>query len=125
LQKFFAMLTPKEAAFLTYWSANRLRKKRLGHQLVVGLPLGLLFGGVIGFNFYSGWYKRADMIVNNQRFNPVVLLVALLAIAVFVAIMSKKFQWDQLEQRFQELKHKQEAAELHAAEFTIQQSNTK
>ncbi|TAD84359.1 MAG: hypothetical protein EAY75_13300 [Bacteroidetes bacterium] len=120
-----APLTPKEEAFLNYWSTNRLRKKRVWYQLLVGLPLGLLFGVVIMVNFYSGWYKRADMMVNNQRFNPVVLYIAVIAIAVFMAVFSKKFQWDQYEQRYRELLFRQQKNENDAANAPTNQSNIK
>jgi phosphotransferase system glucose/maltose/N-acetylglucosamine-specific IIC component len=125
LRKIYPMLTPKEAAFIEFWSANRLRKKRTWHQLLVGLPAGLLFGFVVMVNFYSGWYKRADMIVNNQRFNPIVLYVAVIAIAIFMAIFSKKFQWDQYEQRYRELLFRQQQAEGHAADSPTKQSTIK
>jgi hypothetical protein len=104
------MLTEKEKAFLVYWAANRDRQKKLLYQLGVGLPFGLLVGAVILTNFFSGWYKRAEMISNSQ-FNPVVLYVAVLIIAVFIAIFSKKFQWDQQEMRYKELLHKQKQSE--------------
>lgn len=105
-----AMLSEKEKAFLVYWAANRDRQKKLLYQLGVGLPFGLLLGAVILTNFFSGWYKRAEMIANSQ-FNPVVLYVAVLIIAVFVAVFSKKFQWDQQELRYRELLHKQSQTE--------------
>lgn len=101
------MLTDNEEAFLQYWLHNRQRQKKLFYQLLVGLPVGLLLGGVIAFNFYSGWYKRADYMINAQ-FNPVVLIVALLIIAVFTAVFYKKFQWEQREQKYQELLIKKE-----------------
>ncbi len=104
------MLTEKEIAFLAYWEKNRNRQKKLVYQLAVGLPFGLVIGAFILTNFFSGWYKRAEMIANSQ-FNPWVLYVALLLIAVFFAIFSKKFQWDQQEQRYKELKHKQQKFE--------------
>ncbi len=104
------MLTEKEEAFLLYWEKARTRQKKFLYQLGVGLPVGLIFGVVIIANFYSGWYKRADMIAN-ARFNPVVLYVAVVIIAVFFAIFSKKFQYDQQEQRYLELKHKKNLAE--------------
>lgn len=100
------MLTDKEKMFLDYWAKNRDRQKKLLYQLGVGLPLGLVLGAVIMANFFSGWYKRAEMIANSQ-FNPVVLYIAVLLIAVFFAVFSKKFQWDQQEQRYKELLHKQ------------------
>ncbi len=101
------MLTENEEAFLTYWQQNRNRQKKLFYQLMVGLPIGLLLGGVIAYNFYSGWYVRADAMANAQ-FNPMVLVVALVIIAVFIAVFSKKFQWDQREQKYKELLAKKE-----------------
>jgi hypothetical protein len=100
------MLTDKELAFIEYWKKARIRQKKLIYQLAVGLPIGLLFGLFIIINFYSGWYKRAEMIANS-RFNPVVLYVAVIIIAVFVAIFSKKFQYEQFEQQYNELLAKQ------------------
>jgi membrane protein implicated in regulation of membrane protease activity len=96
------MLSKKEDDFIEYWTKARKRQKKLVYQLAVGLPMGLLFGLFIIINFYSGWYKRADMVANS-RFNPMVLYVAVVIIAVFFAIFSKKFQYDQLEQKFKEL----------------------
>ena len=101
------MLTDNEEAFIEYWQRNRERQKKGFYQLLVGLPVGLLLGGVIAFNFYSGWYNRADSIVN-ARFNPVVLVVALIIIAVFIAVFSKRFQWEQREQKYKELLIKKE-----------------
>ncbi len=108
------MLTDKENSFIEYWEKAKHRQKRLLYQLAVGLPVGLLFGLFIIMNFYSGWYKRADM-VSNSRFNPVVLYVAAVIIAVFFAIFSKKFQYDQLEQKYKELMAKRQK-ELKKAE---------
>lgn len=104
---FCLMLTDKEEAFVQYWQQNRTRQKKLFYQLLVGLPLGLFLSGIIAFNFFSGWYKRADAVINAQ-FNPVVLVIALLMIAVFIAVFSKKFQWDQREQKYLELIAKKE-----------------
>lgn len=101
------MLTDKDNAFIEYWEKARNRQKKLVYQLAVGLPVGLLFGLFIIINFYAGWYKRAEMVANS-RFNPVVLYVAVILIAVFFAIFSKKFQYDQLEQKYRELLAKRE-----------------
>ncbi len=83
-------------------------------QWLVGLPFGLLFGVPILINFFSGWYKSARMITNSQisngEFNPLVLIVALLLIISFVAIFSKKQKWEMNDQRYRELKSKEEAA---------------
>lgn len=108
------MLSEKEKAFLEYWPKARGRQKKLLYQLGVGLPVGLIFGVLIIANFYSGWYQRADMIANS-RFNPMVLYVAIVIIAVFFAIFSKKFQYDQQEQRYAELIAKKRKSENEAA----------
>jgi hypothetical protein len=102
------MLTENEEAFLQYWQQNRSRQKKLFYQLLVGLPLGLLVGGVIAFNFYSGWDKQAEAVANGPQFNPVVLIIALLMIAIFIAVFSKRFQWEQREQKYKELLAKKE-----------------
>lgn len=109
-----AMLSEKEEAFLKYWEKARNRQKKFVYQLAVGLPVGLVFGMLIIANFYSGWYKRADMISNSQ-FNPIVLYVAVALIAVFFAIFSKKFEFDQQEQRYKELTAKKKGFERDAA----------
>lgn len=115
------MLTDKELAFIKYWEKARNRQKKLMYQLAVGLPVGLLFGLFIIINFYSGWYKRAEMIANS-RFNPMVLYVAAIIIAVFIAIFSKKFQWDQSEQRYKELLAKR-AKQLNKQEQAANQDS--
>lgn len=101
------MLSEEEKAFVNWWKTNRDREKKLLRQWLVGLPLGLLFGVPVLINFFSGWYKRADMEVNSQlsnhEFSPLVLLIALLLIISFVAIFSKRHKWEMNEQRYKEL----------------------
>jgi hypothetical protein len=97
------MLTQQEKDFIQYWAANRLRRKKVVTQFLVGIPIGLAFTIPIVINFVSGWYKRAQMEANNQDFNPGVLLVALLLIVGFTAIFYQRHQWDQYEQRYREL----------------------
>jgi hypothetical protein len=97
------MLTQQEKDFIRYWAANRLRRKKVVTQFLIGIPIGLAFVIPIVINFASGWYKRAEMEANSQDFNPIVLLVALLLIVGFTAIFYQRHQWDQYEQRYQEL----------------------
>lgn len=102
------MLTQQEKDFIVYWEQNRLKQKKTFRQLLVGIPIGFLFAAAILLNFYSGWYKRADMVANNPYdFNPVVLVFALLLIIAFVAIFTKHHQWEMREQRYRELIAKQ------------------
>jgi integral membrane sensor domain MASE1 len=97
------MLTEEEEAFIIYWKNNRDKHKKTFRQFLLGIPLALLFVVPIALNFFSGWYKRARMIMNTSDFNPGVLIIALLLIVVFIAIFSRKFRWDQYEQRYIEL----------------------
>ncbi len=96
------MLNDREEKFLNYWEKNRVREKKIWRQLALGLPIGALFGIALFLNFISGWYKRADMVAHSS-FNPWVLVVAIVIIAVFIAIFSKKLQWDRKEQAYREL----------------------
>lgn len=97
------MLSQEEKDFLVYWEQNRDRQKKTFRQWLIGLPIGLLLGVPIFINYATGWYKRAGMVAGSQ-FNPIVLIIALLAIVTFMAIFYKQYQWDQYEQRYWELK---------------------
>lgn len=109
------MLSDDEKRFVTYWEQHRESEKRTLKQWLVGIPLGLLFAIPILINFFSGWYKRANMVLNSQisnhDFNPLVLIVALLLIVSFVAIFSKRHKWDMNEQKYLELKAREESKE--------------
>ncbi|ULQ57937.1 hypothetical protein KJS94_06955 [Flavihumibacter rivuli] len=102
------MLTEEEKKFLDYWERNRDRQKQWWRQWLVGLPIGLAIAVPIFLNYLSGWYKRATMIASSQ-FNPMVLIVAVLIIISFVSIFYKKYQWEQWDQRYRELKARESA----------------
>lgn len=109
------MVTQREKDFIRYWEANRLRRKKVVRQFLVGIPIGLLFVIPIVINFSSGWYRRADMEANSSDFNPMVLFVALLLIIGFTAIFYQRHQWDQYEQRYQEIQARLEKEKSDAA----------
>ena len=100
------MLSEEEKAFLAYWEQNRERQKKIFYQLLVGLPLGLLLALPILLNYMLGWNKRATM-VGNAQFNPLVLIIAVLAIAVFFSILNRRHKWEMNEQHYLELKDKE------------------
>jgi L-cystine uptake protein TcyP (sodium:dicarboxylate symporter family) len=102
-------LTEKELAFITYWENHRLKEKKFLNQLLVGLPLGILFGMPILINFFLGWYKRAEMVANTQL-NPVILITAIVLIIVFIAIFSRRHKWEMKEQYYLELKARERAS---------------
>ena len=97
------MLTSEEIKFIEYWEQNRVKQKRLVKQLIIGLPLGVLFAAMIFINFFSGWYKRADMIINTQPSVIPVLLIAIILIVIFISVFSVRHKWDINEQRYREL----------------------
>ena len=101
-------MTEDEKKFMAWWELNRDKQKKLVRQWFVGLPIGLIFVIPIIINLSSGWYKRADMEVNSQQLNPVVLLVAMIVIISFIAVFYKRHQWDMDEQRYKEMKAKEE-----------------
>lgn len=100
------MLTGEEKKFIAWWEANRDREKRVFRQWLIGLPAGLLFGIAIAINFFSGWNKQATYAANSS-FNPLVLIIAVLAIITFVAIFTKRHKWEMNEQRYKEFKAKE------------------
>ena len=100
-------MTEEEKDFMIFWEANREKEKKTWRQLLIGPPLGMIFTLPILLNLFSGWDKRAAMVANTQL-NPVVLIIAVLLIASFFAVFSKKHRWDMNEQRYKELKSKKE-----------------
>jgi uncharacterized membrane protein len=111
------MLSGEEQRFVDYWAKNRDREKKVFRQLLIGLPVGLLFAVPIIINFLSGWNKQATMWAraHGDDNTGVVLAVAVLIITVFVAIFYKKHKWDRYEQQYRELLGKQNNEQEKAA----------
>ena len=96
------MLTEEEKKFIEYWENHRLRRKKLLKQLAIGLPLAVLIVAAIFINFFSGWYKRADMMLRANSSLIIVVIVAIVLIVGFTSVFSAKHQWDMNEQRYRE-----------------------
>ena len=103
-------LNAQEREFMAWWAERRDREKRTFRQWLVGLPLGLIFATPIILNFMASrfWYRRAEA-VGNSQFNPVVLVIAVFAIASFMAIMNKKLKWERNEQIYLSFKAREES----------------
>lgn len=101
---------------MEYWKQNRLKEKKVFRQLLVGLPLGLLFVVPLLLNFLSGWYKRADMWArgHGDENSATVVIVGGLLILVFIAIFSKRHRWEMNEQSYRELEAKELAEKENA-----------
>ena len=97
------MLSEEEKSFVEYWEFNRTRKKKILRQLAVGLPMAVLLAVAIAINFFSGWYKRADMEIRSSASLVLVVIIAALLIVIFTTVFSVRHKWDINEQRYQEL----------------------
>lgn len=98
------MLTEAENDFMQYWEQQRLRKKKVLKQLYVGLPFAVALIIAIFVNFFSGWYKRADMQLHSEEKTLIpVLMAGALLIVAFIVIFSARHRWDMNEQRYNEL----------------------
>lgn len=106
-------LNENEIAFMTYWEQNRKKQKRILNQLLIGLPLGALFGMPVLVNLFAGWYKRATMEAYSET-SPTVLLTAVVLIIVFVAVFSRRHKWEMKEQYYQELKARKAASDAES-----------
>jgi hypothetical protein len=104
------MVTDHEQLFLNYWDANRDKQKKLFYRLTIGLPLGLVFAFPVLLSvIFHDWYKRMIFISSSQ---VTLILITVLGIAVFFALFRMNFKWEENEQRYKELKFKQNKSDL-------------
>jgi hypothetical protein len=101
-------LSESEERYIAYWEKNRLREKRLTTQLLIGLPLGIVFASPILLNLFTGWHKLAA-VTKHLQVNPVVVIIACLFIVTFVAIFSRRHKWEMKEQQYREFLAKRDA----------------
>lgn len=104
---FIAMLTPSEKAFVDYWKVQRLKKKSISSRLSSGLPLGVMIVVALFASIFTGWYKRATMIIHTHGSVILVVVVAAVAIVIFMSYFSAQHEWDQNEERYQYLLQKE------------------
>ena len=100
------MLTDSEQRFLADWEATRQNKKG-AFNYGLGLRLGVFMAIALLLNLATGWHKKAAMAINGNASVVLVIIIAAVAIVVFMAAFSQQYQWEQKEQRYQELKAKQ------------------
>lgn len=101
-------LSEAEEKYIAYWEKNRLREKRVLNQLLIGLPLGILFASPILLNLFSSWHKLAG-IYKHMQVNPVIIIIASLLIIVFIAVFSRRHKWEMKEQQYKEFLAKKQA----------------
>jgi len=112
------MLTSEEKRFLEYWKDQRNRKKQFLRKLSIGMPLGVLIAGTLLLNLFSGWYKKATMVLNSDPSLILVILVALIAIVIFITIFSAYHKWDRNETLYQEIVRKNDEENDHMQQLS-------
>ncbi len=117
------MLTFEEQRFIEYWLVQRAKKKRSLKQFTIGLPLGVIIIVALFLNIATGWHKQATVILKSNSSLILVILVASVAIVVFMTIFSMRYKWEQHEQRYQELISKESTT--NAASINQNESNNK
>jgi len=100
-------LTEEEKNFVVYWERNRLGKKKFLRQFTIAFPLTVLMIVALFINIFSGWDKRAEMVIRGDSSSLYIVVVAVIGIAVFVTVFSSRHKWEQNEQRYLELKGKE------------------
>ena len=96
-------LSKDEELFIKYWEENRLKKKRFFKQLLLSLPLGIAIVSGIFINYFSGWYKRAEMLKNADPSIFITIFIAGIIIIVGIALFTTYFKWDEYEKKYLEL----------------------
>ena len=103
------MLTQDEKSFIIYWEKNREKEKKIFFKFLYGSPWGLIFAlPVLVAVIFHDWYK------NMVYISPTLItliIIAVIAIAVFYTLFSMQFKWDRNEQIYEELKFKQQKEE--------------
>ena len=102
------MITEEEKAFINYWTVQRDKKKTSIRRFTLGFPLAVMIIVVLFANILSGWHKRAAMVIQSNGSLILMVIIAAVAIVVFMTYFSSKHEWDQNEQRYQELLQKQD-----------------
>ena len=101
-------LSEAEEQYIAYWEKNRLREKRVTNQLLIGIPLGVVFASPILLNLFTGWHKLAG-VNKHMQVNPIIIIIASVLIITFVAIFSRRHKWEMKEQQYREFLAKRDA----------------
>ncbi|RYZ23514.1 MAG: hypothetical protein EOO16_04595 [Chitinophagaceae bacterium] len=104
------MLTPEEKQFVEYWSVQRNRRKTVASRLGSGLPLGVVIVVALFAAVATGWYERATAVIRTHSSVILVVILAAIGIVLFMSYFSAQHEWDQNEERYQVLLHRERNA---------------
>ena len=108
-------MTKNEEDFIRYWEVERTKKKKFLRKTSIGLPLAVVIVVALVVNFLSGWYDKADMMIRQNASVIIVVLIAALAIVVFITLFASRHKWDQNELHYAELLSKKEREDAAGA----------
>lgn len=95
-------MNQEDRKFMEYWEACGESEKNSPKPLLMGFSSGLVFGVATLVSLFSGWDKRAGMVANS-RLNMGLLLLIILAVAVFIAYFYRIYRWERNEEHYQSL----------------------
>jgi predicted PurR-regulated permease PerM len=104
------MHTNKEEDFIKLWDKIRLVEKQPMRKLLGGLPTAMLFGLPIVLSVMVVYIFSPDWFSKMSKVSPgvfVTMLVAVLICILFFAFIKMHIRWENNEQLYHELKHKQ------------------
>lgn len=104
---YFIMLSSDDQRFVDYWRVQRTKKRKLGYN--IGFRLGVFIVAGIFISLITGWHKSAMAALRSDSSTVLVIVVAALLIVGFISVFAGRYQWEQREQRYQELLAKQGA----------------
>jgi prepilin signal peptidase PulO-like enzyme (type II secretory pathway) len=95
-------MNQEDRKFMEYWEACGESEKNSPKPLLMGFSSGLVFGVATLVSLFSGWDKRAGMVANS-RLNMGLLMLIILAVAVFIAYFYRIYRWERNEEHYQSL----------------------
>lgn len=109
-------MTKNEEDFIRYWEVERTKKKKFLRKTSIGLPLAVIIVVALVINFLSGWYDKADMVIRQNASVIIVVLIAAIAIVVFITLFASRHKWDQNELHYAELMAKKQREDAAGAQ---------
>jgi predicted PurR-regulated permease PerM len=101
------MLSTEEEKFISYWSQKRERKMSVNF-ISLSMPIAVIIVAALFINIFTGWHKRAFVILRSNASLIIFILIAVIGIVIFITVVSGSYQWEQNEQRYKELLSKRE-----------------